>query len=736
MFCPNCGKLLEDGTVFCGGCGFKLPVNKAESGVTEVQQDVIVVEKKENAVSSDNQPAQQTRQQAVQQPVQQMPQKPVQQPVHQSVQQAPQKPIQQPVQQAPQKATHNKANKTKKKKKKASIIIALLLVFLLIGTLVLGAVGLVVGSFFFTPEKVAEKFAKELSEQDVRGVYDMMFYEDGYVSYEQFEEKYLNDDVFLADYAGKSDYFVSEIGETAFEIVFPDGSVLMIEVIKHKDGFLYFDEYEVKVADCVGYDLYIPEGATAYINGVEVTAEGTCDPVTSLYGYYIYPVLTGQNELKVTDVNGNIYEKRIEVFCEEYFNTTSLNADDMKKGVIIKDAYSIDDAEAFFYDIMNEYTFKSYEVVYNDVPESIHYLEVENFAINDYRVFPGYGYDATLKAVTDDATGGVLVSDIMTEEEYNSLPSNSDGWAVYKISEIQKRIDNLWGAGVMDAAGFADNGDIITSKGFILRNSVDSQKGMYDYYGKIKSSKYDAASKQVIIDAFVLKCDILNKKIYDEGTGLQVSSAQINRGVGVDFDAIVSQLKINTATLSPVSFIFQLSDTGVTLVRASYGYISDDVFQAQNVVLQDYERSFYMKVKAAGGLNMRYEPTEKSQVLKLIPDASAVEVRGYSESITDWVYIYWGGYEGWVNYKYLIPAEYTTQPSGEVYWYSVKAEGGLNMRTAANQSSTLVKLIPDGSYVKFICCNPDNTWAYVIYNDVYAGWVNTKYINFSHSTDS
>lgn len=733
MFCPNCGKLLEDGTVFCGGCGFKLPVNEAESGATEVQQDVIFVEKTENAAFSDNQPAQQAPQQPVQHPVQKMPQKPVQQPVQQPIQQVPQ----QPVQQAPQKATHNKANKPKKKKKKAGIIIALLLVFLLIGTLVLGAVGLLVGSFFFTPEAAAKDFASKLSQQDTGKMYDMMFADDGYVTYEQFEEKYNNDGDFLYNYAGNPDYTVDKLGETAFEINFSGDISLYVEVVKAKDGFLYFDEYQIKTADCVGFDLYIPDGATATVNGVAVSIDGaTYDGVTELYNYYIYPILTGDNEIVVTDVNGNVYEKRVEAYDTSYFNTLTLDAKDLEKGNVIKDDYTAADAESFFNDMMNEYIFNSYTAVYCESPNNILSKGLESFMVNDYRLYAENGYSANLQCVTEDAKEVITAADIMTEEEFNSLSWNETGWAVYKISEIQKKLDNLWGSGIVSANSFCGENDIITSKGFLLRCAEDGVAGNYDYYGKVKSSKFDAATNTVVIQAYVLKCDTVNKKIYDEATGLQITTAQIKRGTGVNFDAIVKQLGINTAGLSTVEFTFQLSNKGVSLVHAFYNAVSDDILQAQNVVLQDYERSFYMKVKAAGGLNMRYEPTEKSQVLKLIPDASAVEVRGYAESITDWVYVYWGGYEGWVNYKYLIPAEYTTQPSGEVYWYSVKAEGGLNMRAADNQNAKLVKLIPDGSYVKFICCNPDNTWAYVIYNDVYAGWVNTKYINFSHSTDS
>ncbi len=733
MFCPNCGMKMDDGAVFCGGCGYsRAPENKAfaeykanPNPAPEVQK----VQEAQHAPNNQNQPVKNAPQQKA------APSKAQAQ--NQPVKNAPQQKAASKAQAQKQPAKKAEAKKQKppkqKKKKKKGIIVVILLILMAMALVVVGAVGLIVGSFFFTPEAAAKDFASKLSQQDTGKMYDMMFADDGYVTYEQFEEKYNNDGDFLYNYSGNSNYTVDKLGETAFEINFSGDSALYVEVIKAKDGFLYFDDYQIKTADCVGYDLYIPDGATATVNGVAVSIDGSMyDSVTGLYNYYIYPILTGDNEIVVTDVNGNVYEKRVEAYDTSYFNTLTLDAKDLEKGNVIKDDYTAEDAESFFNDIMNEYTFNSYTAVYCEKPEDILSKGLESFMVNDYRLYAENGYSANLQCVTKDVKEFITAADIMTEEEFNSLSWNETGWAVYKISEIQKRLDNLWGTGVVSAHDFCGENDIITSKGFLLRCAEDGVAGNYDYYGKVKSSKFDAATNTVVIQAYVLKCDTVNKKIYDEATGLQITTAQIKRGAGVDFDAIVKQLSINTAGLSTVEFTFQLSNKGVTLVHASYNAVSDDILQAQNAVLEKYDRSFYMKVIAEGGLNMRYEPTEKSQVLKLIPDASAVEVRGYSKNLTDWVYVYWGGYEGWVNYAYLTPAEYNSQPGGSVYWYKVDAEGGLNMRVADDQTSKLVKLIPENSYVKFICYNADATWAYVVYNDIYSGWVNTDYIKFAY----
>lgn len=704
MFCPNCGIKLDDGTVFCGNCGVNVVEATQGNNQPVIEEKIgdFVHDEQEQIVAHENKSSQEE--------------------AHQN-----EKPKKQP---------------KGKKKKKTGLIVTLILIFLALAMLFVAIVGLVVGSFFISPKATAEDFASKLSKNDVQGIYDLMFEEGSVVTYEQFNDKYLNDDAFvLSAFGGNESYEMTEVSAddttSVFELQYYNGTVMTVTVEKTKDGFLYFDEYRVITDVCPGYDVYIPEGAQLFINDVEITSEPEQDKVTGLSKYSVTPLLTGEYDLKVQFMD-TTYVKRIYVLDDVYYNTITLDADDIEFGSTMKEpsAYTTADAEAFFGKVMDDYTFNSYRVVYYGTPESLLTYGIESIALNDYRLFTGKDYNSEIEKVTDDATAGILISDVMTEDEYTSLAANTDGYKVYKLSEVQDRINALWGAGAISVSSLVNENDVITSKGFLLREGENDEKGKFDYYGKVKSSKLDEDANRVVIEAYILKCDVENKKIYDEGTGLQIASGQINRGAGVDFDAIVSTLKINPKNLETIRFSFQLSNEGVTLLGATENAVSKDVINAQNVVLQNYAQSFYMKVKADGGLNMRYEPTEKSQVVKLVPNNSAIEVRGYSSNIKDWVYVYWGGYEGWVSYKYLTPAEYTTQPSGEVYWYKVKADGGLNMRNAANQKGKLIKLIPDKSVVKFICYNTDATWAYVIYNDSYAGWVNTNYINFAYSTDT
>ncbi len=704
MFCPNCGFELADGAVFCGGCGFNVS-SYAGSGETTVlnEQPGGFTGNYQNMGYYGNQPVTEMPQYNMQQNPQYNPEPPV-----------------------------------KKKKKKKGLIVGLILLFLgIIVALVAGA-GLLVGSFFISPKATADDFATKLSQNDTQGMYELIFGEGAIVTYEQFNDAYLNgESIVLSAFGGNENYEIAEISSddtsTAYEIRYNNGMVMNVTVEKTKDDFLYFDEYRIVTDICPSYDVYIPDGAQLFVNDIEITSEPQQDKITGLNKYSVTPLLTGEYDLKVQFMD-NTYEKHIYVLDDKYFNTITIDADEIEFGSEIKEGsdYTIADAEAFFGKVMDEYTFNSYRVVYYGTPESLLTYGIESISVNDYRLYAGREYTSGIEKVTDNAKDGILISDVMTQEEYASLASNDDGYKVYKLSEVQHKINALWGPGAISVSSLVDESDIITSKGFLLREGANDEKGNFDYYGKVKSAKVDEDANRVVIETYILKCDVENKKVYDEGTGLQIASGQVNRGVGVDFDAIVNTLKINTQKMATVRFSFQLSKAGVTLLGASENAISKDVLNAQNVVIQNYAQSCYMKVKAKGGLNMRYEPTKESQVIKLVPNNSAVEVRGYSSNVKDWVYVYWGGYEGWVSYKYLTPAEYTSQPSGKVYWYVVHAKGGLNMRAKDNTKSSVVKLVPDMSMVKLVCFNSDATWAYVTYDDKYAGWVNTAYIKFDY----
>ncbi len=746
MFCPNCGVKLEDGAAFCGMCGNSLAQVEAVAEETVAEEAVAEEAVAEEAIVEEA---------IVDEVVAQEPEKyadiieideatePVTDTEAFDTEDAePEAAAELENAETEKVADENPKGKKKKGKKKiiAIILIILFLLFGGVGLLVLGVGALVAEDYLVTPQKTAESFATELTSGNSEAVYEMIFDDNSVVTYERFNDEFIvAEGPGLALFNGKSDYQLTIISENDTEIVYnlltDDGSSLVFTVEKVAEGFFRLNKYRVVPSVCPSFEVYIPMDAVLYINDIRITDEPEYDKVTELNKYEITPLLTGEYIIKV-EYMGNTYENRIFVYGEAMYNTITLGADELEAGSVIKfpEDYTTDDAEQFFNKMMEEYTFNSYEVVYYDTPFNLADNGIEAVAYNDYRVYAGRDYSSELDAVTDDATAGILISDIMTEEEYNNLIDNDNGYAVYKASEVQDRINTLWGAGSISLTSILSTSDIVTSKGFIIRDADNAQKGNFDYYGKIASSSYDKASGQFTIKAYVLKCDTEGGKVYDEGTGLQLVSGTVTRGAGVDFDAIVSALGINTNQMVPVEFGFGISNEGVVLLKANKDAVSKDVLDAQNVVVKRYQHTFYMKVKADGGLNMRYAPTEKAQVVKLIPNNSAIEITGYASTANGWVYANWGGFEGWVSFKYLTPNEYSAQIAGSEYWYTVDAGGDpLNMRKGDSTSEKRIGSIPDGSVVKFICYNADATWAYVIYDCRYAGWVSAEFINYAYS---
>ena len=119
-------------------------------------------------------------------------------------------------------------------------------------------------------------------------------------------------------------------------------------------------------------------------------------------------------------------------------------------------------------------------------------------------------------------------------------------------------------------------------------------------------------------------------------------------------------------------------------------------------------------------------------LMSVIPKGTPEQVNTFIKNLKHFHHgVSWGGYDGWVSYKYLIPTEYEYQPDGANYWYTVDAGGDpLNMRHGDSTSAKRIGSIPDGSMVKFICYNQDATWAYVVYDSRYVGWVSAEFIDF------
>lgn len=707
MYCPECGAKLEDNSVFCGSCGFNIGKMNNEAVNKNIKQQNEISDKTQSSYQSTANFSQTNPQQKVQ-PVNQVNS-------HREAQDFTE----------PQNA---EAPKAKKKKSKAPIIVVVLL---FVAVIVLSVVGLVVASFMMSPSMKAKTFASNLAEQNWEKVYDMMFDEElDYVTYERFLNTYKETPADIGiDLSANKEYKLAEADTTEYSTVYAISTAdetLYFQVVLQEDGFWFFDTYKIALPECVSYTVNLPEGAYFTLDGKTKDNSLYYNVLTGMTEHEIYPLIPGEYELQVWDAEGNCYATYITVFENENSNVLTLTANEIQAEHTLKRAeeYTEKDVEAFFEKMMNTYIYESYESVYLGYEQALTNDLLWVFTPGEYFMDSILPYDGVLE-------NGVYVCEIMTEDEYAEVAEIGCGWNVYNVASLQKKIDDLWGPGKITVADIKGDNDYITSKGYFLSAYCDNITGMFDYYGKIKSCTKNEDGT-FTAEAYILRCDLTANKIYDETTGSLLSTAQIIRGTSVNFDSIVSQLKISTKNMSTVKFTFAADNRGIYLVSAEKPEEPENKVGAVTY----YSASINMKVNAVGGLNLRAEPNEKSKSLKLIPEKTIVEVVGYSDTVVGWTYIIWGEYEGWVKSSYLVTpsADTNTQPDGPGDWYRVKAEGGLNMRESDIKTSKVVTLIPDKSMVRFIEYNLDGSWAYVSYNEEYYGWVNTAYIIYEYST--
>ena len=132
----------------------------------------------------------------------------------------------------------------------------------------------------------------------------------------------------------------------------------------------------------------------------------------------------------------------------------------------------------------------------------------------------------------------------------------------------------------------------------------------------------------------------------------------------------------------------------------------------------------------SGSLNMRTAPTQSAPRIILIPRKAIVDVLSFA---SDWSYVRYGTYEGYVMTKYLTAASSSSSSSSSVskpastigYAQVMTAQGGLNMRKSASTGSTRIQVIPQYAYVELK--EVGTKWSYVTYNGK-SGYVQSKYL--------
>lgn len=628
----------------------------------------------------------------------------------------------------------NAGSGTDAKKSKTPLIIILCVVI----TVVVGALGVLGFTLLKSSSGDVEKFAKNMQEKNWQKVYDQMFFaESDYVTFERFSEICEADASALgADFSGASDFIVNEVGEIendkTYTVVGSNDERLDVVLEMVKDGPLSFDTYRITTPACVSFTLTVPEKSKVKFEGKDVTEGATKDGVTT---YKIYPLIAGDYELDVEDASGNKYGTYVTITPDSDVNTLTLTADEVKAGKEKKSAseYTTEDVEDFFYEMIKENNGNALSFLFVESEKDFNEFGFEWFCLNQSEINSKTTYTSKING-TD-----LSVSDIMTKDEFDELNVSSQSYKVYNVAQLQKKIDELWVPGRFSVEGIARSSDFITSKGYLLYSFVGSSSAYATYYGEPAKCVKDGDTK-FVLDAYMIYYDASDNGVYDFASGTYLSSAQITTDdANVNFNSIKDTLGLQLNKINTVSFTFEATNSGIRLVSADS---PETTQQTQQAVVQQapsvsgevsYCSAYYMYVRAQGGLNLRLLPSQSSGIITNIPNYSTVTVRGYSPTVSGWFYVSYGSYYGWVSSAYLTSYNtYSSGGRGTYSYYTVRAQGGLNMRYSASTSAGVIRLIPNGATVQVMEYNNSGTWAYVYYNG-YKGWVNSSYLVYSYS---
>ncbi len=623
----------------------------------------------------------------------------------------------------------------KAKKSKAPLIIIISVVCVLL----VGVAAVLGFSLLKSSSGDVAKFAEGMQKQNWQSVYDMMFFEEtDYVTFERFSGICENDASALgADFSGASDCTINEIsekdGNKIYKIVGSNEETMDVVLEMVEDGPLSFDTYRITTPACVGFTLSVPEKVKVKFEGKDVIEGVTKDGITT---YKIYPLVAGDYELDIEDESGNKYGTYVTITPDSSVNTLSLTADEIKAGKEKKAAseYTTEDVEAFFYEMMKENNGNALSFLFAESEKDFNDFGFEWFDLTTAEVNSKSTYTSKINGTE------LNVSDIMTKEEFDKLNLNStQSYKVYNVAQLQKKIDELWVPGRFTVEKIARSGDFITSKGYLLYSYVASSGAYATYYGEPAKCVKDGDGR-FVLDAYMIYYDVSDSGVYDFTTGTYLSSAQIDtEDAKVNFNSIKDVLGLQLNKINTVTFTFEATNSGIRLVGAD---APNNNAQTQQAVVQQtpsvsgdvsYCSTYYMYVKAQGGLNMRLLPSQNSGIITNIPNYSTVTVRGYSPTIAGWYYISYGSYYGWVSSAYL--TSYNTYSSGgygTTSYYTVRAQGGLNMRAYASTSAGVVLTIPNGATVQVYEID-NNGWANVYYKG-YEGYVVAKYLSYSYTT--
>ncbi len=391
----------------------------------------------------------------------------------------------------------------------------------------------------------------------------------------------------------------------------------------------------------------------------------------------------------------------------------------------VAQAVNEEDAKKAVETLLNDYGNSAFPFVYCKSIEDIKANKL-NYLCDDLGTFYSWtGFTGTL------TNGTLKSSDIMTQEEYDKIvASGEDTWSVFKAEDVQAKLDGIFGKGKYKVQDLVTSTSLVTASGYFIYDEEPVDALNVNYFGSVVSCAKNG--EDFVVDANIVRCNNTQERVYDEATEIELSMGTVDPGQGVNFDSIISGLQINKSLMGKVTFTYGVS--GDTLVLKSVtkpepvqaGSVSKVTTQAAPQISGEVINvsSYGRYVKAGGGLNMRALPSIYATKVTNIPNGAYVAVVGKSPYYSDWVYVSYSGFYGWVNANYLVTYKPSVSYSGGFY-ATVRAGGGLNVRNSPGGGK--IGNIPNGASVYVYYYNDAGTWAYINYGGIY-GWVSSSYL--------
>jgi hypothetical protein len=159
--------------------------------------------------------------------------------------------------------------------------------------------------------------------------------------------------------------------------------------------------------------------------------------------------------------------------------------------------------------------------------------------------------------------GYSVFEEYMTEEEYNKAKDSfaDDLCSVYKKSEIEKDIKQIWGNG-LTLDDFLNSSEFVSSKGYVIKNGIDGFGDGAEHY-------VNAFSQEIKGDHIVVKVNMVGYGWYDGALWDAVSHNDITN-IGAEdspssYTEAIERGSVNEAELSYITLYLKNTDDGLKL---------------------------------------------------------------------------------------------------------------------------------------------------------------------------